>query len=113
MYAGSIVDASINNIPTAYNNTAGSKVISESPSGGMISFINTTPEVLAYTVLNAPGSQTPSSTLPGRSGFIPSAPTGGAGFSVVDGIKITQGQSVFVRATSNAATSGKLYVWIK
>lgn len=114
MYAGAVLDAAVNNIPTTYSAAAGSKVISSTPSGGLLGFINTTTEVLAYTVGSFLGGKVPDSTLPGQSGFIPAAPSGGSGVSVIDGIKLTSGDSVYIRSTSGSLiSSGKVYTFIK
>lgn len=109
MYAGSILDSSANNIPTSFDTTAGSKIIASCPSGGMLGFISTVAAVIAFEVGSYPGVAVPSSTLPGRSGFIPSSGTG-----TIDWFKVNQGDSVFIRSTTGSALStGKVYFFIK
>lgn len=109
MYAGAILDASANNIPTSFSTAAGSKIITSCPSGTAIGFINTTTDVLAVEIGSYKDTTVPSSSLPGKSGFIPASGTG-----VIDWFKVTQGDSVFIRATGGSTiSSGKVYFFIK
>ena len=111
---GTILDASSSNIPTTFSTAAGSKIISSAPSASFIGFINTTTDVLAVEIGSYKDTSVPSSDLPGKCGFIPSAPTGGYGSGTIDWFKVTQGDSVFIRATGGSAiSSGKLYFFFK
>lgn len=113
MYAV-IVDASSTNIPTSFSTASGSKIISSAPSASFIGFINTTSDVLAIEIGSYKDTVVPSSSLPGKCGFIPSAPTGGYGSGTIDWFQVTQGDAVFIRATSGSTiSSGKLYLFFK
>lgn len=106
---GNVVDSSSNNIPTAFAvNNVGSNILVNAPSSGTIVFISYLADTLAW-VSGFFKNQAPSSTLPGKTGFIPAAPTGGSGFATME-VKVTKGDSVFIRATGGSPiASGKLF----
>lgn len=107
MAYGNIIDASSNNVPTSFDETAGSLLTSGAPSSGEMIFLNYTSAVLA--VFSGKVASAPSSSLPGKQAFIPAAPTGGAGVGVLS-IKVTQGDRIYIRSASgSAATTAKIY----
>lgn len=103
------VVASVNNIPTSYDETAGSLMFTGA-STSVLEIINTTNSVLAIAVVSAP--QTPvSSITSNRSQFyIPAAPTSGSAGWVKDNFKITLNDRVYLRSDSGSAvTTGSVY----
>lgn len=110
MYTATI-NAATNNVPTAFSTAAGSKIVSSSPTGGILAVINTTDSVLYVSWGVYKNAQVPSSTLPGRMIAVPPAPTGGAGVGVIDGAKVTAGDSIFIMTeAASARTTGKVWV---
>ena len=110
---GAIIDASSNNIPTTFDETAGSLIASSLPAGVRIAFVNTTESVLAFSV--ADYSAAPSSVIGTNrnQGYIPAAPTGGTASIVLDGIVVSNGGRIYVRSdTGSAVTAGELRVMI-
>ena len=111
---GNVIDSATDNIPTTFTTAAGSRVISSSSSGGFLGIINYTSDTLAVVVGNYQDTAVPVSTLPGRCVFIPFAPSGSNGSAAMDYFKVSQGDSVFIRATGGSAiTSGKVFVFVK
>jgi hypothetical protein len=111
MYAAKIV-ASTNNIPTTYDATAGSLVMT-APSAGHLEVINTTTAVLAITIQskNSPAAIPASSlaTNP-QQAYVPAAPSGSAAGWVKDGVIIQQGDKIYLRSDSGSSvSSGTVY----
>lgn len=107
------VDASVNNIPTSFDATAGSKIIASAPSGGVLGVINTTDSVIYIVWGSFLGGTLPSSTFPGTMLPIPPAPTGGSGCGIFDGAKVTKGDSVYIMTeAATARSSGKVWAAI-
>jgi hypothetical protein len=108
MYTAKVV-ASTNNVPTAFDRTAGSLIISSAPSSGNLTIINTTDSILYVVWGFYPGSSVPDSTIPGKMISVPAAPSGGAGVLSADKAKVMQGDSVFIMTdASTARSSGKV-----
>lgn len=112
MYTAKI-DASVNNIPTAFDATAGSKIIASSPSGGVLTVINTTDSILYVVWGKFKVGELPSSSIPGKMISVPAAPTGGSGVRADDKAQITAGDSVYVMTDAlTARSSGKVVATI-
>lgn len=112
MYTAKI-NAATNNIPTSFDATAGSKIITSAPSGGVLSVINTTDSIIYIVWGVYLGTSLPSSTIPGTMLAVPAAPTGGSGARIDDHAKIKIGDSVYVMTdAASARTSGLVVVSI-
>lgn len=106
---GNILNSSSNSIPTSFDETAGSKLLSAAPSSGELVVLNYTSDILALFV--GAVASAPSSSLPGKQAFIPAAPSGGCGFTVLN-IKVIKGDRVYLRATTSSVSSGKVYWYL-
>lgn len=99
------VDASTANIPTSFDETAGSLMSAAVAAGNKISFINTTTKCIAWAI----GSSltTPVSTLSTNrnQGFIPPAPSGGCAGIVFDLQKASRGDRLYIRSDDAAAAT--------
>lgn len=111
MYA--VIDASANNIPVAYDTTAGSRIINGAPSGGHITFYNSTSDFIGVCIQSAGTTAVPSSVIGTNTSqyLIWPAPTGGAATTTADIFKIAKGDRVYIK-TLNAApmATGKVAV---
>lgn len=104
-----------NPLATTFSTGSYSKIISSSPSAGLLTVINTTAYPVAVVLGNYnDGTTAPSSSLPGKCLIVPAAPTGGSGVAAYDMCKVTKGDSIFVRTLNGSAvTSGSVYISIK
>lgn len=111
MYA--IINAATNNIPTAYDTTAGSLIISSCPSSGQLSVQNTCTEIIIFTVTNAPNVTPADSTTTNPAQYAcPAAPSGGGSSFTQDKLKVSRGDRIFIKSAGSALTSGKVTVVI-
>lgn len=111
MYA--IINAASNNIPVAYDGTAGSLLINGAPSTGQVSFYNSTEDFVGVTIFGSSSTVVPSSdiTVNTKQYLIPPAPTGGAATFTADRFPISKGDKVYIK-TLNASpmASGKVAI---
>lgn len=104
MYGAQIV-CSVNNIPTAYDTTAGSLIILGSSAGKAITFINKTGHVIAFCVGAYDDAPDSGLSLNRNQGFVDATTS-------VDQLLISTNSKVFVRTVDTPATTGALYVFI-
>lgn len=112
MFAAKIV-ASTNNIPIAYDTTAGSLFFT-APSAGKIEIFHSCNAVLAIAIAGRDAGVTPPNstiTTNRRQLYIPPAPTGGYAGWVKDGLPVNQGDKVYIRSDSGSpVTVGTCYL---
>ncbi len=107
-FTAKILSAS-NNIPTAFDETAGSLAASAVPAGRRLLVLNYTSEILMVSV--GEYSAAPSSTLATNRNQIPvpAASSGNPGYTVLDEVLVGNQSKIYVRTEGSAASSGNVY----
>lgn len=102
------INAATNNIPTSFDATAGSLILTAT-SAGACGLINTTSEWLVATISSAPTAVPSSDTSVNTKQYLfpPSAGTAGSvAAQVMDYFSINNGDKVYIRTLDAPATSG-------
>lgn len=114
MYAATVIDSSSTNIPTSFDETAGSLAIPVTPAGNKLLIINLTTHTLAFSL--DPYAPAPSSSLttnPNQCFVPPGDSTSVAKPLLLIGFDISQGSVLYLRsADGSAASSGKVFISI-
>lgn len=104
MYAIEI-NASTNNIPIAFDDTANSKVGTELPAGSRIMLLDCTEEDIAFSIADYQSAPSSDITVNRNQGFVIAN-----GTSAFDSIHISNRATLYVRSAGSIVTSGKLYI---
>lgn len=101
-----------NNIPTSFDETAGSLASSVFPSASRVAVLNYTSEILAFSLGEYTAAPSSSFSTNPNQVIVPAASGGNPGVAVLDEIGVGNNSRCYLRSEGSAATSGNVYVTV-